>query len=108
ENRRIPDLPSKFEPQISLADYRALTTNPAAGDGCAAGDLRIPRNPAVGFPNPGKVKTKKQKWERQKHANSPPTPAAKKALISHNSHLKTPKEAAAAPRPKAKPQQRAL
>ncbi|MCM1067185.1 MAG: hypothetical protein NC418_06405 [Muribaculaceae bacterium] len=101
ENRRIPDLPSKFEPQISLADYRALATNPATP---AAGDLRIPRNPAVGSPNPGKVKTKKQKCQRQK---SPPSLAANE-LISHNSRLIIPSAAAAAPRPKAKPQQRVL
>ncbi|MCM1066074.1 MAG: hypothetical protein NC418_00690, partial [Muribaculaceae bacterium] len=109
ENRRIPDLPSKFEPQISLADYRTLTTP-------AAGDLRIPRNPLRrgGSPNPpqpysGVSKPRKGRPEKSRNgkgkmAHHPPP--AENELISHNSQLIIPTEAAAAPRPKAKPQQR--
>ncbi|MCM1068056.1 MAG: hypothetical protein NC418_10845 [Muribaculaceae bacterium] len=107
ENRRIPDLPSKFEPQITLTEYRAFTAlpaAPAAGDCYAVADLRIRHHPSVGSPNPGKSEIE---GERQKRTNSPPSPAANEFII-YNLQFIIPSAAAAAPRPKAKPQQRVL
>ncbi|MCM1066550.1 MAG: hypothetical protein NC418_03130 [Muribaculaceae bacterium] len=98
ENRRIPDLPSKFEPQISLTDYRALATADDFPPWRISTPRGISESPATlqwGLRTPERQTREKQKWERLN--------AAEKELISHNSHLITP----FAPRPKAKPQQRA-
>ncbi|MCM1067767.1 MAG: hypothetical protein NC418_09380 [Muribaculaceae bacterium] len=98
ENRRIPDLPSKFEPQISLADYRALT----------AGDFMLWRISESATSLQWGLRTpERQTGEKQKRTNSPPTLAANEFII-YNLQFIIPSAAAAAPRPKAKPQQRVL
>ncbi|MCM1067303.1 MAG: hypothetical protein NC418_07005 [Muribaculaceae bacterium] len=75
DNRRIPDLPSKFEPQISLADYRTLTALTPWRISPPRGISESPATLQWGFQTQERQTGEKQKWKRQ---NGPPSPTRRK------------------------------